>query len=283
MRSEQASVVLALGAAAGLALAAYGIARPTRASNALPSDAVASVDGVPISRADYQTALGALATARRDGAAAGDAERVLDRLIEEELLLQRALELGLARRDARARAALVSALVASIALEAEAAEPDDAELRRHFEQHRDYFRGSELVRVEQWFFAVGPEDDDARIRARARSARARVLAGEPVSDADPEPVPLPGRIPAHKLVDLLGPTAARAALELSPGGVSEPARSGAGYHVLRLVERRPASMPRFEDVRAEVRADFVRRAADRRLRQRLDELRQEARVVVAKP
>jgi peptidylprolyl isomerase len=273
---------LALGAALGAALAAYGIARPSAAESALSPETLALVNGVEIRGADHERALAALALDRREGAAAGDAERVLQRLIDEELLIQRAFALGLQRRDPRSRSALVSAVVQSITLGAEAEEPDEQALRAHHQESAEYFRDPDLVRVEQLFFAVLPGADDAAVRERAVRARARLSAGTKPSEleSDPPPLPLPSElVPASKLNELLGPTAARAALETAPGAVSKPARSGAGYHVLRLLERRPAPVRAFELVREQVRADFRRRQGELRLKQTIDALRADAKIV----
>jgi hypothetical protein len=282
--SPRSVLPLALGAALGAALAAYGIARPSAARGALSPDTIAVVNGVEIPKSDHDRALAALEMDRRQGPVAGDGERVLERLIEEELLIQRAIALGLERRDPRARSAIVSALVQSITIEAEAGEPDEVSLRAHHEKHADYFRDPDLLRVEQVFFAVAAGADDATSRDRALAARARLIAGAELAEleGDPPPVPLPRELlPASKLHALLGPTAARAALETAPGGVSAPARSGAGYHLLRVIERRAAPRRSFEQVVDPVRADFQRRQGELALRKAIDALRADAQIAVA--
>ena len=96
--------------------------------------------------------------------------------------------------------------------------------------------------------------------------------------------PLPDApLPPSKLRDYLGPTALRAVLELEEGAVSDPVRSGMGYHVLQVVERRPDSVPSLDEVRAEVIVELRRRAGERALRSYLDTLRDSADVVIAEP
>jgi parvulin-like peptidyl-prolyl isomerase len=75
------------------------------------------------------------------------------------------------------------------------------------------------------------------------------------------------------LLEALGPLASRAALELAPGATSDVIRSGAGYLLLRVVERGQGSAPDFAAVRDEVRAEYLRRAGDDRLREALVGLR----------
>jgi parvulin-like peptidyl-prolyl isomerase len=74
-----------------------------------------------------------------------------------------------------------------------------------------------------------------------------------------------------------------ALLELEPGEVSQPVRSGVGFHLLRLVEMRPPSTPPFEEIESQVYHEYVRRLGDQALRGYLDQLRQEGSVVIAPP
>ena len=94
--------------------------------------------------------------------------------------------------------------------------------------------------------------------------------------------PLPDvLLPATKLREYLGPTALRAAFELEVGEVSQPIRSGTGYHLLQLVERELSRTPDLSEIEEQVRTEWVRRAGDRALREYLDELRDQAEIVVA--
>jgi parvulin-like peptidyl-prolyl isomerase len=63
--------------------------------------------------------------------------------------------------------------------------------------------------------------------------------------------------------------------------VSHPVRSGTGYHLLQLVEREPSRTPDLSEIEDQVRAEWLRRAGDRALREYLDALRDQAEIVVA--
>lgn len=274
MRGRRA---LVLGAVAGLVLAAWGIVAPG-GRHAVPSDAVATVNGVPIRASQYQRALADLASDRRDGIDDALRRHVLDRLIDEELLVQRGLALGLARTDRRVRGELTASVIASVLAEVER-EPTDAEVDAFYAAHPEDFRAPGRVQVEQIFFGERREAD-------ARSARRRIDDGagfEGVrAEGDPEPVPVPASpLPPARLVDYLGPTVARAALGLPAGGVAGPLRSGWGYHVVRVAEREEAAVPPLDDVREAVRGELKRQAGDRRLRAYLDQLRAAGAVAVS--
>lgn len=285
--SSPQSVLLLAGVLVGAALTAWDVAHPPRPTPAtLPGATYAArVNDVSIPRRDYERALAALNRDSRNELSAEDRAHVLERLIEQELLLQRATELGLARSDGQVRNALVAALVTSIVQEAteESAQPDEATLRQHFAAHRDYFRIPTLVQVEQLFFAITNAGSEAEARRRAHEAHEAWLAGTPFGEltaqADEPPVQLPASlVPPSKLLDYLGATATRAARELGPSEVSKPVRSGGGYLILRVVNRQGGEVPRFEEARPRVLADYRRRAGERRLREYLSNLKRRAHI-----
>lgn len=276
--------LLVLGAAAGIALAAHGLVEP-HPSGQLPADTLAIVNGSAIRAVDYQRALADVAADRRDGVVDEALRRhVRDRLIDEELLVQRGLALGLARSDRRVRGELTGAVIGAVLADLES-EPTDAEVETLYAEQPAFFRQPGRVQVEQIFFGAPGLETAEEAERRAAAARHRLDGGEEFASlratGDPEPVPLPAEpLSPDRLVDYLGPTLTRATLTLGPGEVAGPVRSGWGYHLLRLVERAEPTTPPLAALREEARQEFRRRAGDRRLRRYLDELRREAEVVV---
>jgi parvulin-like peptidyl-prolyl isomerase len=278
--------LLAAGALLGLAAAAVGLLAGPRDPGALPDGAVAVVNGTPVRRADFERAVAALASDRRGALDEADERRVLDRLVDEELLVQRAFELGLARRDRRVRADLVAAVIESVTSEAAQREPTEEEVRAFFAAERDYFASPGRQQVEQVFVRADGESDPQAL-ARAREAATRLRDGAPAAEVQAAtgeaPVaPLPASpLPATKLREYLGPAAVAALEALAPGEVSEPVRAAGGWHVLRLVAREPATAPALANVEREVRQELRRRSGDEALRRYLDELRRRAAIRVA--
>jgi parvulin-like peptidyl-prolyl isomerase len=282
--SPRALWLLAAGVALGLASAAFGLLRD--GGSRLPSDAVATVNGEPIPKDEYERTLAAFAADRRAPLDGEDRVHVLDRMIDEELLVQRALELGLARHDRRVRADLTSALIASVVSEAEERSPDARELEAFYAEHRDFFARPGRLRVRQVLVRAGA--DAAAAQARAGQAVARLRAGEALARVaaelgDPEDAPLPDALlPPVKLREYLGPTALRTLLALGAGEVSEPVRTEAGWRVLVLAEREEEYAPPLGEIEEQVRAEWVRRQGERALREYLDELRRRADVESAR-
>lgn len=280
--------LLAAGTLAGALAAAAGLfAAGPQPSDSLPDDAAASVNGQIVSRDDYARLLSALASDKRGAVDAADRRFVLDRLVDEELLIQRGLELGLAHHDARVRKDLTMAMVESVVAEFRDLEVDSGALQDFFAANQDFFTRTGRYRVRQvWARAATLADGDAAFE-RARVAAERLRRGDPfeavrAEHGDAEVAPLPDApLPAAKLADYLGPTALRAVLELDVGGVSDPVRSSTGYHVLQLVERDGSAVPAFDDVRDQVLAEYRRREADSALRAYLADLRSRAEVELA--
>jgi len=280
------TALLALGAALGLAAAAVGLVSAPRARHGLPDDAIASVNGTLLQRADYERAVAALAGDRRDGLRAEDERHVLDRLVDEELLVQRAFELGLAQRDRRVRGDLVAAMIEAVTNEAEQSEPDDEAVAAFFADHRDYFATPGRMQVEQVYVRAAGEAD-ANALARARDAAAKLRGGADANALQAEIGPGPVAIvpnaplPAAKLREYVGPAAIEALAALAPGEVAEPVRTAGGYHVLRLVVREPGGTPALAEVEPQVRAELRRRAGDEALRRYIEALRASAEIELA--
>jgi len=277
---RRARVLLALGAATGLATAVASLVGGTR-ERPLAADAVAVVNDTPIRRDDYLRALGAVASDRRAPLDDADKRRVLDRLIDEELLLQRGLALGLAERDRSVRAPLVAATIDLLARAT--TEPSGEDLRAFYDAQRDYFTEPGRLRVRQVFVRIEGRTEDAA-RARADEAARRLRAGEPYAAVratlgDDEAAPIPDALLAvEKLRDYVGDTAARTAHGLADDQPSDPVRSSMGFHVLQVVERTAPVVPPFEAIVDRVRAEHRRRADEAALRAALGELRRGARV-----
>jgi len=279
---RRARWLLALGAATGLATAIGSLVGGT-IDRPLGSDAVAVVNDTPIRREDYLRALGAVASDRRTPLDDADKRRILDRLIDEELLLQRGLALGLAERDRSVRAPLVAATIDLLARANR--EPTDAELRAFYDAHREYFTDPGRVRVGQVFVRVEGRPE-AEARARADDALRRLRAGEPLASVqaalgDDETAPIPDALlPIEKVREYVGETAARAVADLDVGATSDVVRSSMGFHVLQVLERTEPEIPPYDAIVDRVRAEWRRRADDAALRAALDDLRRGAKVRV---
>ena len=209
-------------------------------------------------------------------------------MIDEELLVQRAVALGLDRSDPMVRNTLVSSMIESIVAGVGQQEPSAQEAADFYEANREFFARTERFWVRRLRFPVDAEGEEAALE-RAREATRRLRGGERASLVGRELaasaiVPLPdGYLPASKLREYLGPTPALHAAAMQTGDVSEPIRGGSAYHVLEMVDRVPSPPLPLAAVESQVRAEMRRRAGDESLRSYLRRLRAEADVRLQRP
>jgi len=278
--------LLWLGVVAGLALAVWNLVVPGEPEEpaAQGGPPAALVDGVEVTRQAYFTRLAALIREKRDGAPTRAHRRqILDQMVAEELLLARAKALGLPRKDPVTRRRLVAAMVEHITAEADrAGAVSQAELEQAYRANRGQFRSPSRYLVSRLYVRGA----GAASEARARAAHQALVSGQAfeqvLSQYGDEPlVPLPeGPLTGNGLRRYLGPTAARAAMELEPGGMSAPVKGAEGFAIV-LLRRQEAGAPRkLEQVKEAVEA-LVRRERRAELMERgIKDLRRGATVTV---
>jgi hypothetical protein len=264
----------------GLALALTGALVPRTPTSIRASEAVALVNDVPIPRSALTAVLA------RSGMTVESARRAaIENLVNEELLVQRAVEIGLLDSDRSVRKALARAAIDMAVSENDAVAPTEAELRAFHASHAALFDLPRRVRVRAIFFSDERGADEALRRAReAADALAAGMAFEEASTrfGDHPGLPLADALlPEAVLRRDLGPALAEAALALSPGDVSKPVRAGAGVYLLQLAADEPARVAAFDDVRARVEAALRRQRGDEAFASRLSGLRSHARIVRA--
>lgn len=246
--------LLLAGLVAGAGIAASGLVRPGN-DDALPANAVARVNDRLILRDTWLRAVAAVAGERRAPLSDADRRHILDRLIDEELLVQHGVALGLPENDARLRDTLVSEVMLS-ATGAEARVADDAELGRFYADNTAFFAPTQRLRVRAW---------------RVRDFGERVPFQPLVPDA---PLPL------AKIQAYLGPALTARADQLEVGRESEPIATPGGAVVLQVLDKQVGAIPPFERARDQVRAEFKRRADEAAVRGLLENLRRGARLRV---
>lgn len=276
--------LLTLGAVVGLLMAAAGLVeRWSLPSGDLPGDAIARVGDQLISRQRYQQLISDLATDKRMPLSDEDRQFTLDRLVDEELLIMRGIELGLAETAPNIRKAIAAAMIAQIAAEAEATPPDEAALRHLYETDAEYFTATGRYRL-RWLLLPGTGQEAQR---KAATAYAQLQSNTPMqavmrsTGLQSEPLLPDQMLPLSKLSDYLGPVLARQIPQLEPGEYSRPVAADGSFHILQLVTRKAGFLPAFEQVQPMVEAEYLRRAGDEALRNYLAWLRARTQIIVA--
>ncbi len=182
-------------------------------------------------------------------------------MIDEELRVQRAVELGLHLSDPRVRMELASAVSEACTASIEREALSEGALRAYFAERQEYFAGRGALRLRQlWAAAVAGNLGDALARARAaakllretqaiETVRALTATSELGSGADQPVLPL-------DLTAQLSGKALHTVLTMQPGDVSEPVRASDGFYVFQLLAREPLEHANFEAARLDVEAAF---------------------------
>lgn len=236
---------------------------------------LASINATRITRAEYLAHLEMLSQDKRNPVTATDRRRILDRIIEEKLLIGRGLELGLAESESSVRKAIVSAMIETITAEAASTEPSPEQLQTFYDANINYFAAPNLAAVQRMVF----KGEQASTRAlKAYQALVSGASWSAVSnDADRDLLSLPAApLPVARLRGYLGPTLTETALALQPGQFSEPLIIGTNSIILRLLELQRAQPQPLTAIREQVTREFQRRASDESLRSYLQRLRREA-------
>jgi hypothetical protein len=272
----------ALGAAVGLALAVWGALAPVGSARLSPG-AMARVNRVEISLEAFRFAAARLASGRHAALTERDRRWVVDQLINEELLVQRGVEVGLLESDTMVRKAIANAVLDRVFADAAAVTPSEGKLRAFYEAYKARFARPARIRVQQIYFSGA----NAAARDRAKQAYDALAHGMPFGIAqqryaDPNSDPIPdAMIPLHELRDRAGPKLTNAALALNPGAISRPIESSSGYHILYVADFEPERIPSYETIRSQVEDEFRRRAPDDALQELLDGLRRNANIALA--
>jgi len=277
---------LVVGVIAGAAIAAATLVRggapnATRATASVPSEAVAVVNGKPVTRDALARFTGAIARERgRLELDPAEQRRILDRLIDEELLLQHGIALGLDRSEPSARRAIVSAVIDTLT-SAEMRDPDRSDLEAFYRDYGKTLARAGAVQVEVAFVPVGAiAEDDAKQRAseiarRARAGESLAALGQPL-----DPPLAAGPTNFDVLRDRFGNVVVQALAHLAPGEISDPVRAMDGYWVTRLVAREPDVVPPLDDVADAVQQAWVQHEHDALLTREIERLRNQADVTI---
>lgn len=270
----------------GLVAAASVIVEVGYGPTALPDAAAARVDSQLILTEDLEMAVTVLAADRSEGPTPELQHAVLDRLIDEELLVARALALGLARSDPSVRKSLVAAMIESLNAQSQASTPTDLELKALYEAEADRFNRVTALEVDVMLLATADAATDSRELARSKleEARQSIVGGASFSDVRQElnaelRISLPkGLLAPSTLANLTVPDLAAAAVQTPRGGLTPVISSQQGAWLALVIDSRSQAITDRLSIRSELEALWRRQRDDEILRTYLDELRREATI-----
>jgi peptidyl-prolyl cis-trans isomerase C len=179
--------------------------------------------------------------------------------IDEEILAQEAMRLGLDKGDMIIRRRLAQKMAFASEDTAVGPEPSEAQLRAFYDAHPADYRSPARVALRHVFFSEDRTGGDPR---QAAGTALTMLAEGRAVGGDPSVLPLTyANVSLDDLARDYGPEFARAVATAPTGTWQGPVRSAYGWHAVKVEGRHPAAVAPFEQVRAEVRDALL---ADRR-------------------
>jgi hypothetical protein len=276
---------LVFGALTGCLLAAIQIFHDARIPVRFLPGVAARVNGREIDAASVdRTVAGFDARVRNSQPAAR--ERVVSRMIDEELLVQHALDSGAAETDPEVRAALVRAAITRVNSEVASQPVSESEIAAFYQSHRRAYASPATYQVTPLYFESRAFPRVEEAQQRAESARAAIRAGRAVESlrraADVLPFEPPGQMAtARTLANYFGSPLADGLDRLKAGEVTEPALFGRGVLLLHLDQRVDGATPPLESIHDLVQADALRDKQEIALENLLASLRKSARIDIA--
>jgi|SRR6266403_353752 len=276
---------LIFGALAGCVVSAIQILHGARIPVGFLPGVAARVNGREIDAASVdRTVAGFDARLRKAEPAAR--RRVVSRMIDEELLVQHALDSGAVETDPEVRAALVRAAITRINSEISSQSVTESELDGYYESHRTAYASPTSYQVTALYFESRFFPDVRESRRRADSALAGVRAGQAVesllSTTDVLPFEPPRQAAtARTLANYFGSPLIDDLDRLRAGEATEPTAFGRGVLVLYLNRRVERAVPNLQSIHDLVQADAVRDKQETALEDLLASLRQSARIDIA--
>tara|TARA_B110000090_G_scaffold131606_1_gene144977 strand:+ start:226 stop:1074 length:849 start_codon:yes stop_codon:yes gene_type:complete len=192
---------------------------------------------------------------------------VVNLLIDEELLLQRAELLGIAGTDPGVRKALARAAINQAVADALTQPIDAKQLEAFYRAHKALFVQPLRITLQAYRYPSLKEAQLALAAAVPFQNRASLLPLSP--------------LPLHMLRRYLGSTLTDSALALTSGQTSAPVIRPDGVYLLRMIAVQAEKILPLSEVQLQVEAEYRRRGRDTALDTILGELRQQAQITVA--
>ena len=243
------------------------------------SKSVATVNGQSISEEQflkYAINLGANIDSEDD---INILELLLERMIEEELLVQRGIELSLHKNDIEVRKTIIQQVIAFI-IQVEDAQPDEEELINYFQKNINKYKPTELIHVNSIFVESNNEGSillgseyDFKSQKDLFDKIYSQLNFKSFSEVknefnQPQIVELPNKTINLKDCRLyLNNKVCNEIILLENEEISQPIFYQNGYFIFQMIEKKRAEIDDnfFEKVRDKVLFDYLNQKDDQKL------------------
>ena len=203
-----------------------------------------------------------------------ETRQVLQRLIDDELLIQRGEQLLLPETDPGLRKLIVQSLIQQIVNSGSQPVIDDNQLRTFYHSHQAIFEQPQRRKLTAITF------DN---RSHAVAARRALTKGATMNDVKIQysgtSTELPqALLPRNTIQTYLGSHLTNVALELDEGEISPPIQRGSAFYLIQSIDIQSTYLPAFAQVRQQVAREYNQRLRNQLLSDALNNFRSRANI-----
>ena len=267
------SKLLLLASIIGTLLAIYSIMDSNKNYSSLPDNVAAVVNDKIIPSERYQTVIQLIKNDKRDDLTDNDRNMALERIIEEELLVQYAYQNGFLEADDLLRKSIVRSVVDSIAEQSISVIPNEKILRDFYQDNLPLFTVDEQFRIVILSSQNGSDINAGKViwqdsydipllMNEIRSIKKLDISSDFISK--------------YRLGTLIGPLLRDVVLSLKLGETSEPLETIYGYSIVTLIDKKDRVVPDFKEINEIVLQEYKRRQRETILNDLLSDLKRQS-------
>lgn len=229
----------------------------------------AVVNDVKITEADFNEEVNSIPANYRAMINANK-KKFLDDLVLQELLTQQAKKEGL-DKDEEFIASLEkikNKLLAKRIIEKQIMEPvkvSEDDLKKYYEEHKNEFSVPEQVNAAHILILVkedAREDEKKAAKEKSEKLLKEIKGGADFSALAKDNSDCPSKVKGGDLgffsKGQMVPEFEEAAFKLKPGEISEVVATKYGYHIIKIIDKKPAGQQEFSDVKDEIEQILLR-------------------------
>jgi parvulin-like peptidyl-prolyl isomerase len=242
-----------------------------------PPDTLVTVNGFPITQSALRNAEKRIQSNSSDPMNPDDRELLLQRLIDDELMLQHAEDLGIFTTDPGIRKLLVRSSVDRIIEDSRSKPISDEQLRTFYEDHKSVFQRPSRLQLKVASFSNPEMAKDTRELIKKEVPFELAIAETKTGEFINIPSSL---LPEHVLRRYLGSKLTAVALSLSENQISSPTTIDEFTYLIYLLAKEPEQQLSFDDSYLQVKSEYRSRNRQNALTSALTQLRKDADIQV---
>ena len=231
--------------------------------------AIARVGEKEISRQKFEEIIKVLDDQSKSELTLEKKNLIRERLIDEELLIQRAIELDLVRNDSLVKGNVIQTMFQYIINSNELAEPSEAELREYFSKEKNYFSSGKRFKLKNYTFRNLNDAETARNFLNQGNLESFLKLVETENSID-----LPNVfLTSQKIRDYLGPKVLEELPSLEKGGFSNIFEINQVPSIVICIDVLLDNNPKFEEIIEQIKSKFIRDREDFLVKEYIENLR----------